>query len=118
MERCLACEADRSGTIGGARFPNEVMILTKRRVYFACLHLDACQPQVMAGSYFIRCHVLDPRLGEFTGLRWRKASRSFLSAAFVYWPFGSLAPPAVPTDRPRKRGSAPRGGTPPSSSGR
>jgi hypothetical protein len=114
VERCLAssvakamedrCEAGRSGTIGGEapERPND-------------LNEAACSeglPRVliprrlpsrgsMACSYFIRCHVLDPRLGEFTGLMRRKASRSLLGAASGYWPFGSLALPAVLADRPR-----------------
>jgi hypothetical protein len=47
----------------------------------------------MACSRFIWCRILDPRLGEFEGLMELRAFRSFPGAAFVYWPFGSLALP-------------------------
>jgi hypothetical protein len=47
----------------------------------------------MACSRFMPCRILDPRLGEFEGLMELRAFRSFPGAAFVYWPFGSLALP-------------------------
>ena len=105
VERCLACEADAVGDLGRARLPNGCDTRPAPRN-----DLDALR-RIRPGNSpsrgprtwhrLNREHAIDPRLGESRGVATRsKPSEQVISGKIVR-PFGSLAPPRVPTDRPR-----------------
>jgi hypothetical protein len=58
------------------------------------LQLDACRAAVLWRVLaFSHCHIPDPRLGEFQGLRHHGVFRSFLGAGWALGHSGASAPP-------------------------
>jgi hypothetical protein len=83
MERCLACEADSSGTWWGEAPERPKGFnggdVLNQSAYPGCISTLA-EPRFYGVFSLSSCHILDPRLGEFPGLRHHRVSRSFLGA--------------------------------------
>ena len=100
MERCLACEADRSEPFGGARLlcgpctkPAPRNELDAQR----CIRPENSPSRGSEMSHRIkREQLIDPRLGERLGVATRSKPSEPVTFGKILRSFGSLAPPKVP----------------------